>query len=63
MSTGHDVNNVVATIVTQTTGDTNVRLRTEEVWIEMLKSKNNHRDSTLYSNNAKLPRVQQIVCE
>ena len=39
MSAGHDVNDVVATIVTQTTGDTNVRLRTEEVWIEMLKSK------------------------
>ena len=38
-STGHGANHVVATIMTQTTADVNVRLRTEEVWIAIFKSK------------------------
>ena len=35
----HTPNNVTATIVTQTTNDVNVRLRTEEVWIGKLQTK------------------------
>ena len=38
-STDHSANNVVATIVTQTTGDLNLRLRTEETWIQRLKTR------------------------
>ena len=38
-SNGHNVDHVTATIVTQTTDDINVRLRTEEVWIHIFKSR------------------------
>ena len=38
-STDHSVNNVVATIVTQKTSNINVRLRTEESWINLLQSR------------------------
>ena len=38
-SNGHNVDDVTATTVTQTTDDINVRLRTEEVWIHIFKSR------------------------
>jgi hypothetical protein len=36
---GHDVENIDVKVIQQTERDINKRLRTEEVWINILKSK------------------------